>query len=708
METSSRLRVRVVAALIVLLMGLVGCCGSGEPGKPSTPSGPGAVLGVAIDGGDVTLAVGASQQLTVTVSTTGDASREVGWSSSREDVASVSMAGLVTAVAEGSTQITATSLADTSKTDGVTVTVTPATPDPVDSGTVSAEDVRAFAIGLYDTVEAEASPADLIRDLVDAFGWYVAEDAAPSDVEEAMAGRVPVVLEDHVLGMARGFESALFVTVDSFVASMVEFGAYSKVTSAPLTLTDLSDGLAPLVAQEVYETNEVVAALIVHLGLERATRAGALDDAVWGDGLLDPLQFMLLAYAVLLSGDDDAVGQVAPRGRHDGVPHDLKNLKIVVDLALPFIGVPGPVDVVPAVVCMSALIPSYVMRLEIDEDSIRRRWPENPAGSSPYQSELRATLVFDFVPRNQAWRIIIEEACGAPLPPVGPVSGSTVGWLLGGELPQHGSLEVHDAETGPSGVASATYVAFDERVPRLLRHGLPPAASGSVSVSATNVLPWKWRNLMLIRRAKGEGPRAATRIFVRHYEFPELEAVVAYESLVGDVVYGPWFSTEASARPRLAVNEDGSAYVGAATFAHHAGSAGDSESGPYTLIEVTLGDPTDFELEIDAGAADLRLGRFGLIEWSDSNLPVETYWVPPPPRTSGGGAVLPAAPYSAALGSCLGLLGHYDARGIWLPGPWQQGSGGTDSATLASMSLAVECFDAHFVGSIRVELRALD
>ena len=663
METSSRLRVRVVAALIVLLMGLVGCCGSGEPGKPSTPSGPGAVLGVAIDGGDVTLAVGASQQLTVTVSTTGDASREVGWSSSREGVASVSVAGLVTAVAEGSTQITATSLADTSKTDSVTVTVTPATPDPVDGGTVSAEDVRAFAIGLYDTVEAEASPADLIRDLVDAFGWYVAEDAALSDVEEAMAGRVPVVLEDHVLGMARGFESALFVTVDSFVVAMVEFGAYSQVTSDPLTLADLSDGLAPLVAQEVYETNEVVAALIVHLGLERATRAGALDDAVWGDGLLDPLQFMLLAYAVLLSGDDDAVGQVAPRGRHDGVPHDLKNLKIVVDLALPFIGVPGPVDVVPAVVCMSALIPSYVMRLEIDEDSIRRRWPENPAGSSPYQSELRATLVFDFVPRNQAWRIIIEEACGAPLPPVGPVSGSKVDWLLGGELPQHGSLEVHDAETGPSGVASATYVAFDERVPRLLRHGLPPAAHGKVSVWARNVLPWEWRNLILVRRGMGEGPIAATRINVSHYEFRELEAVIEVSTEI--LAPGQQTTGKLTARVRLRLDDSETTYEGSTTWSNEAATI----SAPptvYVLNALHDGGPFDVVLPVPASEHELRFGM----------------GVPEPPPSENWTAMVDP-PYTFELpitwGDCAAV---HDATGnndgdaglvLVASGPWQRG-----------------------------------
>ncbi len=71
----------------------------------------------------VSLSVGQTQQLNAAVSADPGVSTAVTWTSSAGAVATVSASGLVNAVTSGSTLITATSVADASKKDTVTVTV---------------------------------------------------------------------------------------------------------------------------------------------------------------------------------------------------------------------------------------------------------------------------------------------------------------------------------------------------------------------------------------------------------------------------------------------------------------------------------------------------------------------------------------------------------------------------------------------------------
>lgn len=81
-----------------------------------------AVLDVTIDQADPALLVGQSVRLTVTVTTVGNASRNVAWMSSAPGVASVA-GGTVTGLAPGTARITATSSADPRVRDSVLVTV---------------------------------------------------------------------------------------------------------------------------------------------------------------------------------------------------------------------------------------------------------------------------------------------------------------------------------------------------------------------------------------------------------------------------------------------------------------------------------------------------------------------------------------------------------------------------------------------------------
>ncbi len=85
----------------------------------------GSVTSVTIDGGDRSVVAGESLALSATVTTTGDASDAVSWSSGDGSVATIDANGELTALAPGTTTITATSSAHPSKSDTITLTVDP-------------------------------------------------------------------------------------------------------------------------------------------------------------------------------------------------------------------------------------------------------------------------------------------------------------------------------------------------------------------------------------------------------------------------------------------------------------------------------------------------------------------------------------------------------------------------------------------------------
>ena len=89
--------------------------------RPSTPSV--SVTGVTLNPATVSVAIGATTQLTAEVAPANATNKNVTYLSSNEAVATVSSSGLVTGVAEGSADITVTTV-DGSFTDVTTVTVT--------------------------------------------------------------------------------------------------------------------------------------------------------------------------------------------------------------------------------------------------------------------------------------------------------------------------------------------------------------------------------------------------------------------------------------------------------------------------------------------------------------------------------------------------------------------------------------------------------
>ena len=113
--TMDRTMPHVLVGLALVLL-VVACNGTDVPVR--------AVLSVSIDQTAVSLAEGETTTLTVTVEVTGGASQAVTWSSNDTTVATVA-GGVVDAREAGVATIRATSVEDGTKTDAVTVSVTP-------------------------------------------------------------------------------------------------------------------------------------------------------------------------------------------------------------------------------------------------------------------------------------------------------------------------------------------------------------------------------------------------------------------------------------------------------------------------------------------------------------------------------------------------------------------------------------------------------
>ncbi len=168
MAALARLRMAVLCLLVLLLV-----AASCEDPR---------VVGVTIDSGAITLAVGEMHSLTASADARGGASPAIEWLSANAGVATVTSEGVVQGVAEGATEIMARSVFDPSKHDEILATVVASsaqtmltvTREGFGAGTVTSDPAgidcgaacaAAFAQGTSVTLTAAAASGSLF------FGW---------------------------------------------------------------------------------------------------------------------------------------------------------------------------------------------------------------------------------------------------------------------------------------------------------------------------------------------------------------------------------------------------------------------------------------------------------------------------------------------------------------------------------------------------------
>ncbi len=206
----NRYAMYVLGALLALT--LVACGGGG---------GVASVTSVTIDGGDRSIAVGATHTLEATVVVTGGASRAVNWSTSDASIVSVSGNGTIVGVAPGSAEITATSSVDPTRSDTITVTVTEATGV---TGVTVAPASASIAVGATVTLSASVQGSGVSQDVI-----WTSSNAAVATVDAGLVTGVSagtaVVTATSVADATQSASATVNVTGDDVISVVCDGSA---------------------------------------------------------------------------------------------------------------------------------------------------------------------------------------------------------------------------------------------------------------------------------------------------------------------------------------------------------------------------------------------------------------------------------------------------------------------------------------------------
>ena len=162
-------------------------------------------------------------------------------------------------------------------------------------------DIQAAAAFLHDVMDGDDDLVGPLGELFTALGFVVR--TLDTEFDEVAADRValrPFVLTEQLRLLAHGLRSGTLVDGASFVRALTEAGAGARPDAVrQLTWYDLTEVMGPVVDVAEMGRRDLLPALVLCLGRERAARRGdAVPDPVWGDEYLDPLQLMLLHYAI--------------------------------------------------------------------------------------------------------------------------------------------------------------------------------------------------------------------------------------------------------------------------------------------------------------------------------------------------------------------------------------------------------------------------
>lgn len=416
------------------------------------------------------------------------------------------------------------------------------------------EQLKAVAAAVYgDLADGQDAAGNDVSSLFGVFGIATVPASDGAAFDAAVASGDPFLLDFEADAIARSLNEGLLVSVSSFLSSLADKGV-TDANGAALDEAALDAKLKPLLDLDSYDATQLLPALVLWLGKERAEQESLSDpDPVWGDGMLDPLQFNLLLMGINLASQETGTDALQPATLHSASlhpttlqppliqPQGLSSLlptlskfapkaktftirSLVAGWIASHIHFPlGPIGSTQAAICTSILLYSYKVDVNVDPDEVYAREYDHPARA--YQSHITATLSFDFHQDVDSFpKQVSLWLAGCDLPPTGISSGKTVTWALHDQLPDLGKLEDQTMTTDAVGKATAAYTTFDEVVPEELRfsHTLQ-AATGAVTVEAHGLAPKKWENLVaVIRVGKPDLGTGTGFLTVFRYALPHL------------------------------------------------------------------------------------------------------------------------------------------------------------------------------------------
>lgn len=363
--------------------------------------------------------------------------------------------------------------------------------------------------------------------------------------------------------IADGFQRGALVGLDSFLSDLSAKGLRMKDGSA-LTRASLAAAMAPVLGKETISRTELLPALVLALGQERARLSPPRHaDPVFGDDRLDPLQHALLYSAIrTLADHPTAVAHARRSAALEGLGETVGDIAVeaLLDFVGRVLGVPiGPVQSLGEAVCAPIYLWGHKVKLDLSPDVVNLRQVDVP--ERPYQSHMQALLVFDLKPYDDAIRRTIRVAAGCgELPEPGPVAGKKVEWILDEELETLGSLADRTGTTASDGTVRATYEAHREPVPEPFRvPGHEKIVAGTVEASASGILP-EFPLLEMYEKAANDLLNDRRVLLVKFYEMPTV--YLHFDSTVkGSSMLEPgdsWVMQLKSVIPLLPVENAGS------------------------------------------------------------------------------------------------------------------------------------------------------
>jgi len=326
-------------------------------------------------------------------------------------------------------------------------------------------DMEAIADEVYDSVFSGQRVTPLLLGIFSELDLSVLDpDDDMDEIRIYIADGTPFIASFQLELIADGFEHGLMIDLESFVDEINAKGFRTTDGSGEVTLGYLTDRLAYIVEVDDPAEDDRRVALALALGRDRAARLGVNNpDPVWGDDRLDPLQITLLYYERL----DISAGAAAVDYPHVFASSITALLpsSFSAPLPNPLLGIlAGGYATTRDIICTSVILYSHRAELTLEPEKIYRK----AAGSElPSESTASFKLRFDFVPYSPSHLEVLDYLMCGDLPANGLRDDVRVEWkiletLAPGSLGNSGKLTEWLSRTNEEGVATTTFVAFDE------------------------------------------------------------------------------------------------------------------------------------------------------------------------------------------------------------------------------------------------------
>ena len=394
---------------------------------------------------------------------------------------------------------------------------------------------------IYDALAEGQNLNSYIDGVITAFGVPPLGENDLDLVKERYEQGLPLMFLRQVPQMADAFHNGIYVSLDSFIAAANEQGATQQGSNEPLTREYLTQKFGIYTGKSQYEPGQVLPAFVLALAKERAAHFPPNDpDPLWGDGLLDPLQFTLLLYSVSYSGVGhissevpvtasiippvkeisftkglDRVGHGDPVKKwiveqiRDGVKGEVQE---IVEVPL------DPMEASQVSVCASLLLYGHKLEVTTTPNQIYHK-----DGEKPWVTQVNVTLTFqdDYYSDKKASlleRWIIEDLADCKLPRPGPAAGKSLAFSVTGELIEHGEFDMTASKTNGDGYNFATWRTVPETTPKSQRtfHNQRQAV-GNIIVRAGGLVPGWGPVELVVNHLRDTGAVGSAQLSVIYY-----------------------------------------------------------------------------------------------------------------------------------------------------------------------------------------------